>query len=188
MTTQRSLMLSALFLASMAWNWSVSAQNQDMEQWKHSTWRMALKLDTPNVVPPAVQWAILDKDPVVDFKARVKMMQDSYREQLVREAKTVKKEITRTGQKTVSWDLGFKDVTGDRVYLLTSAPDASHSFSSNGPDGQKWIVTKVVLIKGTPVCWCIPVEVKTGKEVHIKLTEKNTFDLESAFNKAMEES
>ena len=86
---------------------------------------------------------------------------------------------------TVAWDLGFRDVTGDKLYLLISAPFAVQTMSSNGPDGKKWIVTKTVRVKGKPVCWCLPVEVKRGESVHVTLTEENAFDLDAAYDKAM---
>ena len=34
---------------------------------------------------------------------------------------------------------------------------------SNSPTGKKWIVTKIVVLDGKPICWCIPVEVKIGE-------------------------
>jgi hypothetical protein len=83
MMTRRSLMLSAPVLAGMTRASSVSAQDKDLESWKRSTWQMTLKLDTPNLVPPAVQWTLLDKDPVPGFGARVKKMQ-GYKKQLER--------------------------------------------------------------------------------------------------------
>ena len=86
---------------------------------------------------------------------------------------------------TVTWDLGFRQVTGDKVYLLTSAPGITHVVSSNGPAGKKWIVSKIVYLKGAPACWCIPVVVETGKEVHVTLDEKNMFDLTAAFDNAI---
>ncbi len=183
----RSLMLSALVLASMAWSYNLSAQDEDVERWKISTWQMTLNLDTPNLVPPAVQWAVFDKDPLPGFRARVKRMKGYHTEQLERAGDDANKELARSSQMTVSWDLGFKEVTGDKVYLLTSAPDVSHGFSSNTPAGKKWIATKIVQIKGKPVCWYIPVTVETGKEIRIMFTEDNMFDLESAFDKVMGE-
>ena len=145
---RRSLTISALVLAGMTWSFSVSAQDEDMERWKRLTWQMTMDLDTPNLVPPAVQWTVLDKDPVPGFKNRVKKMHVYYRKQLERAKDKAKKELARSSQMKVSWDMGFKEVTGDKVYLLTSAPGVSHGFSSNTPDGKKWIVRNIVRIKG----------------------------------------
>ena len=187
MMTRRSLMLSAPALAGMTCASSVSAQDKDLERWKRSTWQMTLKLDTPNLVPPAVQWTLLDKDPVPGFGARVKKMQ-GHKEQLERMDDKARKGLFRSSQMTVCWDLGFKEVTGDLINLLISAPHVFQGVSSNAPGGKKWIVTKIVQIKGKPVCWCLPVTVETGKETQITLTESNKLDLESAFDKAMRDS
>ena len=85
-----------------------------------------------------------------------------------------------------AWATVFRKVTGDHLDQLPSG--GSLFCSSNGSDGKKWIVTKVVQIKGKPVCWCIPVEVKTGKEISVTLTEDNVFDLGSVFDSALRES
>ena len=93
-------------------------------------------------------------------------------------------------QMEVSWDFGFKDVTGDRLWLLASDPDhpaGPHTMSSSSPAGKKWIVTKTVHIKGKPVCWCVPIEVKAGEQIDVVLNESNTFDLRKAYNDAMQE-
>jgi len=185
---RQSLMLSALVLAGMTWASSVSAQDKDIENWKRSTWQITMKLDTPNLVPPAVQFTVLDKDPVPGFGARVKGLQGYYKKQLERVEDQAKRELIRSSQMEVGWDKGFKDVTGDEVHLLISAPGVFEGLSSNNPDGKKWLATKIVHIKGKPVCWCIPVTVKTGKETQVTLTENNMLDLESAFDKALGES
>ena len=184
--TQRTLACCVFVLIGMMiWSVSTIAQNKDIEHSKRSTWQMDLKLDTPNLVPPAVQWTILDKDPVPGFGARVKKMQKHYKKHLEQAKNKVSKEIICSSQMMISWDLGFKGVTGDNVYLLTSAQDVAHSFQSNAPDGKKWIVTKTVMIKGKPVCWCLPIKVKFGKEIEITLTENNTLDLDSLYDDAM---
>ena len=126
MMIRQSLMLSAIVLAGMTWASSVYAQDKDMENWKRSTWQMILKLETPNLVPPAVQWTVLDKDPVPGFGARLKGMQAHFKKQLERVDDEAKKTLLRSSQMTVGWDLGFKEVTGDQVNLLISAPGVSH--------------------------------------------------------------
>jgi len=171
----------------MSWAVTLTAQDEDMEHWKRSTWQMTMNLETPNLVPPAVQWTVFDKDPVPGFRARVKRMKGYDTERLERAEDDAEKELARSSGMMVSWDLGFEEVTGDKVYLLTRAPNVSHGYSSNAPDGKKWIVTKTVEIKGKPECWCIPVTVETGKEIRIMLTEDNMFDLESEYDKVMGE-
>lgn len=85
-----------------------------------------------------------------------------------------------------AWATVFRKVTGDQLDQLPSG--GSLFCSSNRSDGKKWIVTKVVQIKGKPVCWCVPVEVKTGKEINVTLTEDNVFDLGSVIDSTQRES
>ena len=102
----------------------------------------------------------------------------------------VKKEQLKQVQMVVWWDIGFKNVTGDRLYLLVKRPEqnfSNHMVSSNSPGGKKWIVTKTVNVDGKPVCWCIPVEVKTGEKIDVTFNEKNTFDLKNVYDKTREE-
>lgn len=187
MITQRILRCFIFILAGISWACTSKTQDEDLEHWRRSTWQMTMNLETRNLNPPAVQWTVLDKDPIPGFYDRVKRMKGYYIERLAQAEDDTDKELNRSSQMTVSWDLGFEEVTGDKVYLLTRARKNSQGYSSNAPDGKKWIVTKVVQIKGKPVCWCIPVTVETGKEIIIKLTGDNIFDLESAFDKAMQE-
>jgi len=153
-----------------------------------STWRMTLELDAPNLEPPAVQYAILDKNPVPGFKARVARQRSFQQRQLELHAGDLHRmQAIRTAGRTVNWDVGFRDVTGADLHLLVSSPFRTTSMMSNAPGGKKWVVTKTVQIGGKPTCWCIPVEVKKGKKVAVTLSESNTFDLERAFQSAIHE-
>ena len=142
---------------------------------------MSLDLNMPNLEPKAVQYAIFEKDPVPAFLAEIKRMQRFNRQELEKEATEAGKEDLRRIQMHISWDRGFKDITGDRLLLLATRSGGIF------PAGKKWIVTKVAHIKGKPVCWCIPVEPKRGELINITLDESNTFDLQSAYDKAMQE-
>lgn len=184
---KKVIVLFVLFLAGISWGCTSTIQEEDLEHWKRSTWQMKMNLETRNLKPPALQWTVFDKDPVPVFHARLEKMKGYYLKRLEGAEDDADKELNRSTQMTVSWDLGFEEVTGDKVYLLTRAHKVSHSFSSNAPDGKKWIVTKTVQIKGKPVCWCIPVTVETGTEIHIAFTNDNMFELKSEFNKVMRE-
>ncbi len=176
MLFRRSIAGCAFALAIIALENEPVAQDIDAE-----TWRVGISLDVSKLVPPAVQFAIFDKDPVPGFKTRVKQM-SSWRQERIQPADDgAVKEQTHSINMAVQWNFGFKEITGDKVYLLTPGPDASDVYlMSNGPGDKKWLVTKVRSIKGKPVCWCIPIEVKTGKEIQVALTKDNMFDLSSA--------
>src|SRR5208337_5268076 len=109
------------------------------------------------------------------FVAQVKRSKSFSRQQLDKAENDARKEQLRAIQMKVTWDLGFRKVTGDGLYLLTKLPGnfSATGLSSNGPGGKKWIVTKTVDIKGKPACWCIPIEVKTGKSINITFSKSN---------------
>ena len=163
-----------------------SARDQRMEAYHKRTWRIALNLQVPSLVPPAVQYAIFDQDPLPAFTARIKAMRISYRDRLGQAKNEAAREEERQALMGKQWDRGFKDIPGNRLYLLKSGEKGAHE--SGRPDGKKWIVTRVEQIKGKPVCWCLPVEVKTGKEIQATLTEENVFDLGAAFDSGLQEA
>lgn len=172
-------------LAGMAWSVCTVAQEQGDAIRKRATWRIALSLDTPNLVPPAVQYAVFDKDPIPGFKASLKRMQSYHQKELQETETEANSRLACSVFLKVHWDLGFKEITGDNVHLLTTAPGVSHSVSSISQDGKKWIVTKVVWIKGEPVCWCLPVETETGEGIEVVFTERNDLDLEAVYDDVM---
>lgn len=94
-------------------------------------------------------------------------------------------DLARSSRMKVCWDLGFKEVTGDKVYLLTRAPGVTHSLSSNGAAGKKWLVTKIASVDNKPICWFLPIEVEVGESQHIVLNEENAFDLPEVFEAAV---
>jgi hypothetical protein len=88
----------------------------------------------------------------------------------------------RNAQISVVWDLAFRKITGDEVYLLTSAPRGSRTLSANSPAGKKWIATKLVMINRRPCCWCLPVQTRGGKEIPVVLNEENVLDLTGVYD------
>ncbi len=154
-----------------------------------STWRLSIALDAPDLEPPVVQYALFDKDPVAGYIARLKDVRANYQSRLERAASKADKDMIQTSQMTVLWDLGFRDVSGADVHLLKSSSlDAPGTMiGSNGPDGKKWIVSKTVQSDGKPTCWCVPVYVKKGRQTEAALTEANAFDLQSTFDKALQD-
>jgi hypothetical protein len=120
----------------------------------------------------------MDQDPVPGFTARIKRVRHLWEPQL-RQTKDEHKMIA-------AWDFGFRQVTGDRLYLLTSGVLSSPcGVCSNGADGKKWLVTKVASVDAEPVCWSIPVAVRLGGTSEVTLTDENTFDLSGAHQTAL---
>ncbi|MBC8868766.1 MAG: M56 family metallopeptidase [Planctomycetes bacterium] len=151
-------------------------------------WAIAMSLDTPNLEPPAVQFAVFDKDPVSGYESWIKMMRTHVRTEL--EA-SVAKESRRSELMSFGWDYGFKEVTGNEVALLTSTgPHRSATVGAAALNGsKKWIVTKITYIDKKPVCWCIPFTVKKGgKMIPVTLTEDNLFELGPTFDEALRQA
>ncbi len=171
---------------------SISAkQQEEIKHWQANTWRLGLELDASEMGLPAVQFAVLDHDPVPGYVAELKRMQSFYRPQLEKVDTEAWKEQQRRSQMQVSWDAaGFQDVAGVNLGLLVGRQGNRFwgvTRSSNGPGGKKWVVTKAEGAEGKVVCWCIPVEVKTGEEVHVTLNKDNVFDLRTPYDEAMKE-
>ena len=153
-----------------------------------STWQIAFSVDMPSTSLESVQHSLFDHDPVPAFIAQVKRSRSHVRERLDKAHTDVDKEQVNTVQMEVAWDLGFKEVTGDKVYLVKNALNSGSQMMSNGPAmGKKWIVSKIAHADGKPICWCIPVDVKTGELTDVCFSEKNAFDLRKAYDEAMRE-
>jgi hypothetical protein len=163
-----------------------AAKDQNRENRQLETWRIALNLQASDRLPSAVQWAIWDTDPVPAFKARLKKL-EIYREQLRGAENEAARQEKRKAWLALQWNSGFKEIPGDRLYLLTS-DNPKGGITSNDRDGKKWIVTKIAMATGKPVCWSIPVEVKYGEEIKVTLTDKNVFDLGAVAESAMREA
>lgn len=178
--------LAGVVLALSVVSAALPARGQDSARPQRSSWRIDLQLDAPSLNPAAVQWAIFEADPAIGFQHRV-AKQRSFTQGRIADAQSQAEKATqRRAAIQVAWNLGFRQVTGDKVYLLTSAPGAAHSLSSNGKAGKKWLVTKIKRIDGKPVCWRLPVETNAGETVQVTLTEQNLFDLEATFDAAMQ--
>jgi hypothetical protein len=164
-----------------------AAEKADIKRWQRENWQIGIDLDMPSLEPQAVQFAILDEDPVPAFTARVKQMRGHSHRQLAKADNEARREQLRAIQMTVGWDVGFKNVTGDNLHLLAKRPGgySKTGMSSNRPGGKKWIVTKIVQVDRKPVCWCIPVEVTQGKTIDVTFDNGNTFDLRTVYDNAM---
>ncbi len=177
MFSWRSVAGTAFLLTFIALRSELIAQDSTIE-----TWRLAISIDDSQRVRSAVQYGIFDTDPVPGFKARFKSVV-RYLQGQDTPANTIEKRASSLA--SACWDLSFKEVTGDRVYLVVRSPNATDVLhGSNSSDGKKWLVTKITEVNGKPVCWCVPIEVQTGRQIEVVLSENNMFDLTSAYQDA----
>ena len=165
--------------------WFVTAAGKDGKSKSPAigdSWHINVELDMPGPEPQAVQYAILDSDPVPRFEGHLRHLKKVFAEQAGKGGQSKQLREDRTAN---IWDIGFSDVRGDQLWLLTKF--LRGGLGSTLPAGKKWIVTKIVHIDGKPVCWCIPVEVKKGGQINVALNQGNTFDLKAAYDKVMRE-
>lgn len=161
------------FIAVIMLFFAVSAYSLDEDQireWEKTTWRLSINLKSKKVHGGAVQFAIMDKDPRDSFRKDYKKLKDRSIAEKRYDADT------EFSIKLVAWDVQFREINGDEVYLLVKGD--MNGFSSNKPDGQYYLVTKATLIKDKPAVWFIPVKVETGKEQKILLEDSNVIYLE----------
>ena len=129
-------------LASVIILFTISAYSLDENQireWEKTTWRLSINLKSRKVHGGAVQFAIMEKDPRDSFIKDYKKLKD----RAVQEKRyDVESEFSI---KLVAWDVQFREINGDEVYLLVKGD--MNGFSSNKPDGQYYLVTKTTLIK-----------------------------------------
>lgn len=163
-----------------------------IENWKASTWQICPAINMPDMDPEAVQFAILDSDPIENYRKALVENRDRFRKTIEDETDPNKLTLLKTTQMTTMWDQLFKATTGDKVYLLVPSRTKTNQslartflISSNEPAGRKWLTTKVAYRDGRPTCWCIKVDTEIGKEVHVELRNENTVSLNQLYDQFM---
>lgn len=164
----KRVICSAMIIMAAA----IALQSQDADairEWEKSTWRVNMVLADKGLDIPAVQFAVFKNDPVPEFTR-------DYREFSSRMKREGKDRYTdETSMMSVTWDILFRKITGDELYLLV--PGEPNILSSNDVPGKIWLVTKCSSRKGEPVVWVIPVDVKTGVCLDVKFTMENSISL-----------
>jgi hypothetical protein len=141
-------------------------------------WRLRLELADPELHPQAVQVALVDWDPLVAFAAQSERMSAFLESQLANATDDGERLRQRRSHVSVAWNMGFREVTGDELYLLAAESGGSGmSFTANTPDGPRWLIAKVRRIEGAPVCWSLPFKADRDQEASLTLTGANRLDL-----------
>jgi hypothetical protein len=124
----------------------------------------------------ALQWAIFSEDPTSRFRADLRFL-EAHRQ------KTEDTKILTPHYLVACWNRLFRTITGDRLYLLTSAGETAFTTevpaagSARGgerePVGRKWLTTKAVHTGADGFCWCIPFDATTEQVLDVRLDLKN---------------
>jgi hypothetical protein len=97
-----------LFLAVSAY----SADENQLREWERTTWRLNINLTSENLQGGAVQFSITEKDPRDSFRKDYKKLKD--RAMLEKRYD----DESEFSIKLVAWDVQFRGINGDEVYLL----------------------------------------------------------------------
>lgn len=163
------------------------------QRWKDSTWQIHPRLNMPELKPEAVLCAVLDSDPVEQFKKQLHQNRERFRKEIEAEMEPLRRELLKKAQITATWDGLFRAVHGDQVFLLTPESTPKESLtkatlvSSNSPAGRKWFTTKISYQDNAPTCWCIPNEVSVGKVTEVELQNQNRFNIQHLYHQLIEE-
>lgn len=163
----KKILVSVIILFTVS---AYSLDENQIREWESTTWRLSINLKSRKVHGGAVQFAIMEKDPRDSFRKDYKKL----KERAVAEKRYDAE--SEFSIKLVAWDVQFRDINGDEVYLLVKGD--MNGFSSNKPDGQYYLVTKATVIKDKPAVWFIPVKAKTGEERKIDLEDGNILYLD----------
>ena len=176
-----------LALAVFIFGLTISVQAQT-ETVPGNAWQIAISLQSPEIFPQAVQFAIFDEDPIPFFTSRLTKVRAVFLNTLKRDATVDEIQTIKDAQMSTIWDSMFEKVTGDQVYLLaalTTANPRPSILTANSPDGYKWLATKVTDALGRPICWYFKIKVVRGKETQILLTTDNAFNLSKLYHSMM---
>ena len=172
------------------------------EEYARSTWQMAPSLDLPGP-RHHIQYTLLDADPRPELRRR--MARHPVPELPKGEEPAPAGNLTsRQAYLTGVWNGVFRQVTGDRVFLIvddratqtfTAANGTHHATTtrtfhavcSDEPSGSKWLVTRGIPVQGRALAWCLEVAAQTGTMVNVTLARGNAIDLEEEYHRALEE-
>ena len=175
-----------------------------MKQWspqefQDPTWQVNPRIELDGLRPPSVLWTLMPSDPLPGYRERATRnpMPDF---SALRTPSSPDQFSSRQAYLAAAWDIAFRDVTGDRVWLLvddrkvTQLPPVNDgerrvvlaatftAVSSNEPSGSRWFVTKAVLHKGRALAWAVRVNAETGKMARVGVAEDNALDLEQEYH------
>jgi antitoxin MazE len=166
---------------------SVSVSKGKVDEWKASTWQLVPNLNLTELEPPAIQWALVNEDPVPRFVRQIKRRQATYAGRLADPPKGADAELARVALSQVAWNFVFRPTTGDEIYLLVSAVTRRSAYATSKIKERVWFATKPVELNGKVVAWSIPLQPEIGVQSAIELTLDNSIDLTSMVEEIISE-
>jgi hypothetical protein len=153
--------------------------NNDIQNWKETTWQISPVLVSEDRDFIVTQFAVLERDPIEEYR---KMLMQS-------RVKFPDGPSDKKSHMIALWDRLFRMVTGDQMGLLASSQTNGDKvkaiatiISSNSPAGRKWLTTRIAYRDDVPLCWCIPVDTAIGTSVKVELHKENALDIQKLYD------
>jgi hypothetical protein len=147
-------------------------------------WEVKLNLHLPALKPQAIQFTIVEFDPVKQFVKDVDL--DYYKETQQAAKSKEEKEQERINFLYAFWDLLFNKVDGYNVFLLTNKGmtyvQTITNMDSLPAEPSKWLFSKVLFIKNKPYVYVIQLQPYQGAKLNCKLDKTNLISLDELFD------
>lgn len=155
-------------------------KSQDNQANSKFNWSVNLTFGLPDLNPEAIQWAVVDFDPIEKF---INDFNHKYLEKVLENAKS---ENERNQQILVSievgWNFLFRGVEGNNVFLLTNIGSKFSQVSDTKLATKKWLIAKTFIIDGNPYCFAVPLNAENGANLQCKLDKSNKISLLDIYN------
>lgn len=145
-------------------------------------WKIKIIADMPSTDRHSIQFAILDFNPKEKF---VKEFSIEYLKDNLKVTKTdEEKNLKIISAIMVNWDILFKKVTADKLYLLNEK-DTNYYWATEGKLNSHskyvWLASKSFTIGGKPYCYVVPFVVSNGSNLSCKLDKSNLISLTEVY-------
>jgi hypothetical protein len=125
-------------------------------------WNLSLSFSLPDLNPEAIQCSMVDFDPIEKFTNDFNLKS--------RESDDLRVAFI--------WDLLFKEVKGNEVFLMTTQGSFAIGEMADIPIGEKpvtkkWLISKTFILDGKPYCFAVPLDAENGANLSCKLDKSN---------------
>lgn len=164
-----------------------------IRKWNETSWQLHPTLHMKELYPEAVQYAVFNSNPIVDFRKVLQENNERFRTEVLGDKDPKRRELVKKTQMISTWDLLFRNIQRDRVHILAAShgdgkrsPVRTTLLSSNSLAERKWLATKIGYLSNAPLCWCVQLDLTIGKTVPIILDKGNCFDLQQHYHEIVE--